>query len=72
MWAIGSRKNSLATPRAGRVPSGCIAYPAVVILVMTEHYAMLQRNLLYTGVTRGKNWSCWSVKRRPASLVEVK
>jgi exodeoxyribonuclease V alpha subunit len=29
-------------------------YPAVVIPVMTEHYAMLQRNLLYTGVTRGK------------------
>ena len=22
--------------------------------VMTQHYAMLQRNLLYTGVTRGK------------------
>jgi exodeoxyribonuclease V alpha subunit len=29
-------------------------YPAVVISVMTQHYAMLQRNLLYTGVTRGK------------------
>jgi exodeoxyribonuclease V alpha subunit len=28
--------------------------PAVVIPVMTQHYAMLQRNLLYTGVTRGK------------------
>ena len=28
-------------------------YPAVVIPVMTQHYAMLQR-LLYTGVTRGK------------------
>jgi exodeoxyribonuclease V alpha subunit len=26
----------------------------VVIPVMTQHYAMLQRNLLYTGVTRGK------------------
>ena len=25
-----------------------------VIPVMTQHYAMLQRNLLYTGVTRGK------------------
>ena len=36
-------------------------YPAVVIPVLTQHYAMLQRNLLYTGVTRGKrlcqvNW----------------
>jgi exodeoxyribonuclease V alpha subunit len=29
-------------------------YPAVVIPVMTQHYAMLQRNLLYTGITRGK------------------
>nr|WP_221238538.1 ATP-dependent RecD-like DNA helicase [Roseospira visakhapatnamensis] len=29
-------------------------YPAVIIPVMTQHYAMLQRNLLYTGVTRGR------------------
>jgi exodeoxyribonuclease V alpha subunit len=29
-------------------------YPAVVIPVMVQHYPMLQRNLLYTGVTRGK------------------
>jgi exodeoxyribonuclease V alpha subunit len=29
-------------------------YPAVVIPVLNQHYAMLQRNLLYTGVTRGK------------------
>jgi exodeoxyribonuclease V alpha subunit len=29
-------------------------YPAVVIPVSTQHYMMLQRNLLYTGVTRGK------------------
>jgi len=29
-------------------------YPAVVMPMMTQHYAMLQRNLLYTGVTRGK------------------
>ena len=29
-------------------------YPAVVIPVLTQHYAMLKRNLLYTGVTRGK------------------
>src|ERR1700674_4576976 len=29
-------------------------YPAIVIPVMTQHYPMLQRNLLYTGVTRGK------------------
>jgi exodeoxyribonuclease V alpha subunit len=29
-------------------------YPAVVIPLMTQHYTMLQRNLLYTGVTRGR------------------
>jgi exodeoxyribonuclease V alpha subunit len=29
-------------------------YPAIVIPVATQHYAMLQRNLLYTGMTRGK------------------
>ena len=29
-------------------------YPAVVIPIMTQHYAMLQRNLLYTSITRGK------------------
>ena len=29
-------------------------YPVVVIPVLSQHYAMLQRNLLYTGVTRGK------------------
>jgi exodeoxyribonuclease V alpha subunit len=29
-------------------------YPAVVIPLNTQHYPMLQRNLVYTGVTRGK------------------
>jgi exodeoxyribonuclease V alpha subunit len=29
-------------------------YPAVVIPVALQHYTMLARNLLYTGVTRGK------------------
>ena len=29
-------------------------YPAVVFPLLTQHYIMLQRNLLYTGVTRGK------------------
>jgi exodeoxyribonuclease V alpha subunit len=31
-----------------------LEYPAVIIPVLTQHYAMLERNLLYTGVTRGK------------------
>jgi exodeoxyribonuclease V alpha subunit len=29
-------------------------YPAVIIPVTTQHYTMLARNLVYTGVTRGK------------------
>ena len=29
-------------------------YPAVVIPVHTQHYVMLQRNLLYTAITRGR------------------
>jgi len=29
-------------------------YPAVVIPIMTQHYMMLERNLLYTGITRGQ------------------
>jgi exodeoxyribonuclease V alpha subunit len=29
-------------------------YPAVVLPIATQHYPMLARNLLYTGVTRGK------------------
>jgi len=30
-------------------------FPAVVIPVSTQHYMMLQRNLIYTGMTRGRN-----------------
>jgi exodeoxyribonuclease V alpha subunit len=30
-------------------------YPAVIIPIMTQHFALLQRNLLYTGITRGKD-----------------
>ena len=29
-------------------------YPIVVIPFLTQHYAMLRRNLLYTGITRGR------------------
>lgn len=29
-------------------------FPAVVIPVATQHFVMLQRNLIYTGITRGK------------------
>ena len=29
-------------------------YPAVIIPVLSQHYVLLQRNLIYTGVTRGR------------------
>jgi exodeoxyribonuclease V alpha subunit len=29
-------------------------YPAVVMPVLTQHYMLLQRNLIYTAVTRGR------------------
>ena len=29
-------------------------FPAVVIPLATQHYVLLQRNLIYTGITRGK------------------
>lgn len=29
-------------------------YPAIVMPIMMQHYMMLRRNLLYTGITRGK------------------
>lgn len=29
-------------------------YPAVIVLMHTQHYKLLQRNLLYTAITRGK------------------
>ena len=30
-------------------------YPAVIMITHTQHYMMLQRNLIYTGLTRAKN-----------------
>ena len=32
---------------------GC-EYPAIIIPIHTQHYALLQRNLLYTAITRGR------------------
>src|SRR6266852_3765250 len=45
-------------------------YPAVVIPVMTQHYTMLQRNLLYTGVRLRPShaWrSNWTIRLTTAS-----
>ena len=46
-------------------------YPAVVIPLMTQHYVMLQRNLLYTGVTRGRRLVVL-VGQRKAIAIAVK
>jgi exodeoxyribonuclease V alpha subunit len=46
-------------------------YPVVIIPVTTQHYAMLQRNLLYTGVTRGKRLVIL-LGQRKAVMIAVK
>jgi exodeoxyribonuclease V alpha subunit len=46
-------------------------YPAVIILLTTQHYPMLQRNLVYTGVTRGKRLVVL-VGQRKALAIAVK
>lgn len=33
-------------------------YPAVIILLATQHFKLLQRNLLYTAITRGRRLVC--------------
>jgi UvrD-like helicase C-terminal domain len=43
-----------------------LEYPAVVIPVMTQHYAMLQRNLLYTGSPAASGLWFWLARRRPS------
>ena len=43
-------------------------YPAVIIPVVTQHYAMLARNLLYTGVTRGKRLVVLVGQKRAVAL----
>src|SRR6266851_10385363 len=43
-------------------------YPAVVIPLHSQHYMMLQRNLLYTGITRGKKLVVLVGSRRALAL----
>ena len=43
-------------------------YPAVVVPLVTQHYVLLQRNLLYTAVTRGKRLVVLVGSRRALSL----
>jgi exodeoxyribonuclease V alpha subunit len=43
-------------------------YPAVVILLTTQHYRLLQRNLLYTAITRGRKLVCLVGSQKAVSI----
>ncbi len=43
-------------------------HPAVVILLTTQHYRMLQRNLLYTALTRGRKLVCLIGSRKAVAI----
>jgi exodeoxyribonuclease V alpha subunit len=43
-------------------------YPAVVIPLHTQHYVLLQRNLLYTGITRGRRLVAVVGSRKAAAI----
>ena len=64
--AAGGRRGPATLGRAGELDEVALAYaitihksqgsefPAVVIPLATQQYLLLQRNLVYTGITRGK------------------
>lgn len=64
----------------GEVDELCLAYassvhkaqgsehPAVIILMTTQHYKLLQRNLLYTAITRGRKLVCLVGSRKAVSI----
>jgi ATP-dependent exoDNAse (exonuclease V) alpha subunit len=74
---LGIEKTALIRVRAGISYATTIhksqgsEYPAVVIPLTTQHYVMLQRNLVYTGVTRGKRLVVL-VGQRKALAIAVK
>ncbi len=43
-------------------------YPAVVVVLATQHFMLLQRNLLYTAVTRGKKLVCLVGSRKAVEI----
>ncbi len=43
-------------------------YPAVVIPLHTQHYVMLQRNLLYTAITRARRLCVVAGSRRALAI----
>ncbi|MEI8352041.1 MAG: ATP-binding domain-containing protein, partial [bacterium] len=43
-------------------------YPAVVLLITTHHFKLLQRNLLYTAMTRGRKLVCLVGSKKAVSM----
>lgn len=43
-------------------------YPAVIVVLATQHFKLLQRNLLYTAVTRGRKLVCIVGTHKAAGL----
>jgi exodeoxyribonuclease V alpha subunit len=43
-------------------------YPAVIVPILTQHFVMLSRNLIYTAVTRGKRLVVLVADPRAVSL----
>ncbi|MEI6168538.1 MAG: ATP-dependent RecD-like DNA helicase [bacterium] len=43
-------------------------YPAVVLLMTTHHFKLLQRNLLYTAMTRGRKLVCLIGSKKAVSM----
>lgn len=43
-------------------------YPAAVVVISTQHYKLLQRNLLYTAVTRGRKLVCLVGSRKAIEI----
>jgi exodeoxyribonuclease V alpha subunit len=43
-------------------------YPVVIMPILTQHYILLQRNLIYTAVTRGRNLVVMVGSRRALAI----
>ncbi len=43
-------------------------YPAVILPIMTQHYVLLQRNLLYTAITRAKKLAILTGTKKALSI----
>jgi exodeoxyribonuclease V alpha subunit len=43
-------------------------YPVVILPILTQHYILLQRNLIYTAVTRGRQLVVMVGSRRALAI----